>query len=244
MTLLARYVKLLAMDKTTPVHPVARLRQPEGGEFLLYPGRMVRVGRSSENDVVLNDPKISRFHAELDWTGSGFAIRDLGSINGTRVNHESVLGSNSRTLRDGDEIRINQRVLIFEIVRADSSEPITEPRSLGATGGLRRRGPYLVVTEGPDTGSEFPLWGEKVTIGRASRDANAEIRLTDEAISRSHACLELHDDGYYLLDLININGTRLNGERFEDAIRVQDGDQIQLGQTCLVFHHHKPVTVG
>jgi pSer/pThr/pTyr-binding forkhead associated (FHA) protein len=80
------------MDKTIPVHPVARLRQPEGGEFLLYPGRTVRLGRSAENDVVLNDPKISRFHAALDWTGSGFAIRDLGSINGTRVNHETVTG--------------------------------------------------------------------------------------------------------------------------------------------------------
>jgi hypothetical protein len=119
------------------------------------------------------------------------------------------LGSTSRTLRDGDEIRINQRLLIFEIVRAESSEPITEPRSVGSTGALRRRGPYLVVTQGPDAGAEFPLWGERVAIGRASRDALAEIRLTDDTVSRQHACLELNEDGgYYLVDLYSAGGTR------------------------------------
>lgn len=228
------------MDTPPFVHPVARLRQPEGGEFLLYPGRAVRLGRSNENDVVLNDPKISRFHAVLDWTGGGFAIRDLGSINGTRVNHEAVLGSGGRTLRDGDEIRINQRLLIFEIVRADSSEPVTEPRSLSGTGSLKRRGPFLVVLDGPDAGMEFPLWGERVVIGRAGREAGAEIRLTDDAVSRQHACLEQHDDGgYYLEDLSSANTTRLNDQPLDEPARLKHGDRILLGQTCLEFHHHR-----
>lgn len=224
------------MDNTAPAHPIARLRQPQGGVFLLYAGRSIKLGRSCENDVVLNEPKISRFHALLEWTGSGFVIRDLGSINGTQVNRERLPGSASRTLRDGDEIMLNKYVLIFEIVRVESSEPITEPLILGNTACMHIRGPRLVVLQGPDAGGEYPLWGERVTIGRSSREVTCEIRLSDPTISCSHISIEQCDDGYYLVDLNSVNGTLLNGVRLEEPTRLHTGDQIEIGQTCLVFY--------
>jgi pSer/pThr/pTyr-binding forkhead associated (FHA) protein len=227
------------MENAAFVHPVARLRQPEGGEYLLYPGRPVSIGRSAENDVVINDPKISRFHAALDWTGGGFSIRDLGSINGTRVNHEALKGETGRALRDGDEIFINQRVLIFEIVRADSSEPVTEPRSKGSTGSLRRRGPYLKVTLGPDRGLEYPLWGERINVGRASRELISEIRLSDELLSAPHACFLQREGRYILVDLDSDGGTWLNGARLEAPAHLKHGDHIEMGKTCLVYMHNR-----
>ena len=49
-----------------------------------------RVGRSQENEVVLNDTFVSTQHARLSWNGRGWIVEDLGSTNGTRVNGKPV----------------------------------------------------------------------------------------------------------------------------------------------------------
>ena len=48
------------------------------------------LGRQAGNDVVLDEPGISRRHAEVIKMDSGFSLRDLSSINGTYVNDERV----------------------------------------------------------------------------------------------------------------------------------------------------------
>jgi len=49
------------------------------------------VGRSPQCDCMLSDETVSRQHAAIRWTGSSWLIRDLGSLNGTRVNGSRVL---------------------------------------------------------------------------------------------------------------------------------------------------------
>lgn len=97
------------------------------------------------------------------------------------------------------------------------------------------RGPCLVVSAGPDRGEKFPLWGEQTTIGRASREATWEVRLTDRAVSRPHARIERSEKGYLLLDLNSANGTQINGMPVDQPVLLRDGDEIGLGETRLVF---------
>jgi len=56
----------------------------------------VRLGRAPDNDVVVPDPGVSRYHARIDQVGNRFVLRDLASSNGTWVNGapvaEHVLG--------------------------------------------------------------------------------------------------------------------------------------------------------
>lgn len=47
---------------------------------------MLRVGRRSHLEVVLNDISVSRLHAELRPTANGWQVHDLGSSNGTYIN--------------------------------------------------------------------------------------------------------------------------------------------------------------
>jgi pSer/pThr/pTyr-binding forkhead associated (FHA) protein len=48
--------------------------------------RALVIGRSVGCDLVLNDPTVSRWHAELIRGDDGWVVRDMGSTNGTRVN--------------------------------------------------------------------------------------------------------------------------------------------------------------
>jgi hypothetical protein len=71
----------------------------------------VAIGRLPECDVVLNDPNVSRRHAEVRRRGNDFIVVDLGSTNGTKVNGAGV---KERRLTDGDEITIGNATLRFQ----------------------------------------------------------------------------------------------------------------------------------
>ena len=49
-----------------------------GQNFTFAPGTIVRIGRSSENDVVVNDPTVSRRHAQIAWEASGWVWQNSG----------------------------------------------------------------------------------------------------------------------------------------------------------------------
>jgi hypothetical protein len=61
----------------------------------------LRIGRAEENDLVLSDPRVSRFHAEIKRGPQGYVLRDLGSTNGTLVGERRI---KERLLEDGDVI--------------------------------------------------------------------------------------------------------------------------------------------
>ncbi len=71
---------------------------------------LVTIGRNSDNDLVLNDPHISRKHAELCFSEGRFLIRDLDSTGGTFVNDEKVT---ERQLSPGDVIMLFNIPLVF-----------------------------------------------------------------------------------------------------------------------------------
>ena len=58
-----------------------------------FVGSQLRIGRMRENDVVVNNLAVSRFHATLRREGDALILEDLGSENGTQLNGERVSGS-------------------------------------------------------------------------------------------------------------------------------------------------------
>jgi hypothetical protein len=74
-------------------------------------GRVLLLGRSRECDIAIDDPSISRRHAELRPESGRYEVVDLGSTNGVEVNGARV----KRTkLADGDCILLGQTELRFE----------------------------------------------------------------------------------------------------------------------------------
>ncbi|MFN2226585.1 MAG: FHA domain-containing protein, partial [Anaerolineae bacterium] len=77
----------------------AMTRQIEFGE-----GDQIQIGRDPGNDVVLDAPIVSRYHAVVQRIGQRFRVRDLNSANGTFVNDQAVEGE--AWLGVGDTIRV------------------------------------------------------------------------------------------------------------------------------------------
>jgi pSer/pThr/pTyr-binding forkhead associated (FHA) protein len=88
----------------------------------------LRIGRMKENDLVINNLAVSRFHAVLRRIGAGFEIEDLGSENGTFVNGAPVKGRFA--LAPGAEIAIGKHVLSIRAGAEDENLPAPRPSPL------------------------------------------------------------------------------------------------------------------
>jgi predicted component of type VI protein secretion system len=70
----------------------------------------VTIGREEGNALRLNDERVSRYHAKVQFDDGDLILTDLGSTNGTRVNGQVV---EIRRLRVGDRITIGRSVLVY-----------------------------------------------------------------------------------------------------------------------------------
>ncbi|MDR1962984.1 MAG: FHA domain-containing protein, partial [Planctomycetaceae bacterium] len=88
------------------------------------------------------------------------------------------------------------------------------------------------VIQGNDQGRRFELLETVSTIGRAFHN---HVRLHDAEVSRCHALVLGVEDHFRLIDNESTNGVFVNGKREKNCI-LNNGDQILLGQTLLVFN--------
>ncbi|HEX9438994.1 MAG TPA: DUF3662 and FHA domain-containing protein [Roseiflexaceae bacterium] len=96
-----------------PAQPRARLllATPSGTHVIPLESTPLTIGRGLNNDIILEDTRVSRHHAQLRYRARRFWIADLGSTNGTYVNDDQVA---ERSLRDGDTISLGGLELTFK----------------------------------------------------------------------------------------------------------------------------------
>jgi hypothetical protein len=90
-----------------PAAPVLRL----GGQTFAVMRSPTRVGRLADNDIVLNDKRVSRHHAEFADSGNRWVLKDIGSTNGTAVNGKLV---REAVLKPGDTISLGGLEVTWE----------------------------------------------------------------------------------------------------------------------------------
>lgn len=78
---------------------------PKAGNAYALPGSTISIGRDADNQIVVDDPMVSRHHARLTPQGSMFLLEDLNSANGTWVNNSRITqpGIVTRRRRDRSE---------------------------------------------------------------------------------------------------------------------------------------------
>jgi hypothetical protein len=88
--------------------------------LLLFEGRRLvvgstgaTIGRSRQCEIVIDDPNVSRRHAEVRPRGGAWVLTDLGSTNGSRLNGRRI--THPEVIQPGDEIEIGTSVITFEL---------------------------------------------------------------------------------------------------------------------------------
>ncbi len=168
----------------------------------------VIVGREVDCDIVLDGPQISRHHAELQYTGAGWRVRDLGSANGTFVN--------DRALRVDEVVVTDDDVLFFGSYRF----PVTRIRDFLDTGREDVQGGTVPL----------PLDKPVVTIGRG---LDNDVVIDAPPISRHHAKLIRAEGALYIEDLGSANGTFIDGDRITGRTLLEPGQTISFGSFAI-----------
>ncbi|MEJ2303881.1 MAG: FHA domain-containing protein [Anaerolineales bacterium] len=222
-----RYGKLILLDPNGPEQ-----------EFELAKSS-ISLGRATTNDIILDDARVSRRHAQLDCGAQGITVVDLGSSNGTRINGiridhatlvpEDTIGLGSQQLRYRVEDPTEDVGLTVIDTQMQLDQTINDeylPVVINETGS-----PSLVVFTGDRTWSLDLRDLDQVLIGR---DESCALLIDASNVSRRHAEVQRRGAAFLLKDLASTNGTWLHGKQIDQYI-LEDGDVFGIGPAQIVF---------
>jgi pSer/pThr/pTyr-binding forkhead associated (FHA) protein len=184
------------------------------------------VGRAEDSTIRLTERNISRAHARLfregedDWT-----IEDKNSYTGSFVNGERVSGK--RPLKHGDTIQLGD----YRLELMDETQQAVEAKALDQAVSTAQLPDRLVIVQGPNLGTVFPLLEQKLLVGRGEE---CQIALDDASVSRVHVEVLRTEHGLMILDQGSSNGLRINGADLPSAM-LRSGDVVELGDVRLKF---------
>ena len=173
------------------------------------------IGQDSRNSLVLVDPSIGSFHAEIRQDHGFYYLTDVGSPGGSFVNDERI---NTRfQLRADDRLRLGSvELLLVDPARSKAK----------AEQGARW---YLQVIQGEHEGKKFHINGS-MTFGRSVK---CELCFSDQQLSRRHCEFYLKDNVLEVKDLASANGLQVNQQKVATAV-LQPGDQLKMGSVSLL----------
>ena len=173
------------------------------------------IGQDSRNSLVLDDPSIAAFHAEIRQDQGFYYLADVGSPSGSFVNDERV--STRFQLRADDRVRLGS----VELLLVDPARSKTQAEQAARW--------YLQVIQGEHEGKKFHIHGS-MTFGRSVK---CELCFSDQELSRRHCEFFLKDDVLEVKDLASANGLLVNQQKVTTAV-LQPGDQLKMGSVSLL----------
>jgi pSer/pThr/pTyr-binding forkhead associated (FHA) protein len=198
----------------------------------------IAIGRAAVNDIVLTDSSVSRRHARVERSAHGCEVVDLGAANGLSVNGVNVARA---LLKPGDVIGIGDCSFRFVRGMEDRSPQMTRidnERELSAAidetpldvNLEETTVPRVVILTAAKTWEvKFP--GDELTIGR---DANNDVVIDSDSVSRHHAVIQRHNGAFVVRDLRSGNGTWIHDQKISHQA-IDDGTTVRIGSARLVF---------
>ena len=170
--------------------------------------RTITIGGAADNDVILDFPMVSGYHARLLVTDKGVILEDLGSSNGTFINSRDNRITRA-PLAAGDIVFLgSHQIAARELFARISIAPADVKPALKSDAST------LVISQ------------QAIVLGR---DPECEQVLDHPMVSWRHARILRTDDSFLVEDLGSTNGTFINGQRITGVVSVQPGDEMGLG---------------
>lgn len=213
-------------------------------ERIVTEKKRISIGRTNDNDIVLENKGVSRKHAMIEFNSNAAVIIDNESLNGTFVNNRKIT---EEVLRDQDTIMIGKYQLVY---RRDADQVADEIADLDGTMVLNTKkhkellendrmerelvakygGSVLVGEENADF-SEFRLDRDVTTIGTAKF---VHVKAKGFFVSGIQAKIVQDAHGFSVVNLGRSGKLRINGEQVTRAL-LKNGDIISVGKSCYRF---------
>jgi pSer/pThr/pTyr-binding forkhead associated (FHA) protein len=189
---------------------------------------VARVGTASDCAIVLAAPGVAAHHAEIETRAGQSVVRALDASAPTVLNGRQI--TQETPLKPGDLLlfaRVGCRISSDRPAVATAPPPPSARKSADEAARTRVRNTLpkymLRGVSGATFGKTFALTGTMV-IGR---QADSDIPVPSEEISRHHARLQVSADGVLVEDMNSANGTFINDKRVQTGL-LKPGEELRL----------------
>ncbi len=205
--------------------------------------KRVSIGRTPENDIVLDNRGVSRRHAQIEFGDDQAVIIDNESLNGTFVNSKRA---SEEVLKDNDSITIGKYTLIYHTNVEKSGNPFGADGTMVLQTKKQRellakdeRNRELVTSAGAsvllgENGADFDQYAinrNVITIGKSTL---ANVKAKGFFLSGIQAKIVIEEDGFWIVNLGKKGKTKINGEEV-NRYMLRNDDIIQVGKTVYRF---------
>jgi len=206
--------------------------------------KRISIGRTAENDIVLENRAVSRKHAMIEFNDNAAVIIDNESLNGTFVNNRKI---NEEVLRNEDIVTIGKYSLVYH-----TESQLDGPSAAGLDGTMilntkkqkqmlendqlerqivEKYGGSVLIGEENAEFAEYRLDREVTTIGKAKF---VHIKAKGFMLAGIQAKIVREHDGCYIANLGKSSKCRVNGEP-ADRTMLKNGDLITVGKSTFKF---------
>jgi pSer/pThr/pTyr-binding forkhead associated (FHA) protein len=206
--------------------------------------KRVTIGRTPDNDIVLDNRGVSRRHAIIEFGDNQAVLIDNESLNGTFINARKVT---EEVLKDNDIIAIAKYSMIFHQEAHKDNElfggmdgtmvlETKKQKELIAKDKLSKKlttesGCSMLLGEHEAEKDSFPLAHSVVTIGRSKA---ANIKAKGVFLSSVQAKIVKDGTDFWLVNLGRKGKTKVNGEDVDRHL-LRNDDLIQVGKTVFRY---------
>ncbi len=229
------------------------VRQDKNGKKEIHRlefGRKFKIGRSQENDLIVENPKTSDFHAEIEAEKEYFVLTDQFSEIGTFVNNQIVL---SRQLQHKDVIAIGGHKLLFLYEKGEKQPSAFRDFSTRETVAIDTRDHRnklvknllrLANKEKADKKTtaiisfinkpmpSFSMEKDEITLGRSRK---CDIRIKGFFLGKTAAIIQKRDSQYYLIPGEGLIKPKLNYVKIKSETLINELDVIGIGSCEMQF---------
>jgi pSer/pThr/pTyr-binding forkhead associated (FHA) protein len=212
-------------------------------EKIVTQKKRISIGRTSDNDVVLDNKAVSRKHAQIEFSDDSALLIDNESLNGTFLNNRKIT---EEMLTDNDQITIGKYTLTYH----QDAPKETKLTDLDGTMVLRTKkqkklleenkrekeitaksGCSVLLGEENTKGKQFYLDKPVITFGKSKY---VNIRVKGFWVSKIQAKIIKEKDAHILVNLGRRGKTKMNGE---EVLRhpLKNDDLIEVGKSVFRF---------
>lgn len=213
-------------------------------ERIVTEKRRLSIGRTNDNDIMLENRGVSRRHAVIEFNDNAAIVIDNESLNGTFVNKRKIqeemltdqdiitIGKYSleyhtdATVRKDDHANFDGTMVLNTKQQKELIESDRKDRQL-----IKRHGcSVLIGLENADI-SEFTLDRDVTTIGKAKF---VHVKAKGFWLSGIQAKVAKEGEDHFIVNLGKEGKTRVNGEVVSRAV-MRNGDIVTVGKTSFKF---------